>query len=154
MDANAKILASIAKCDDKEKLRTWFKNAKRMGNAEVANAAFRKLISLVPEAKKGTANYDFWESINALEFFRSRPLSRTRQKIARVEIIQTMKDLVMSKKPGAGFNMLIELGMPELTAEAVVLRHPRTFDKEVRSAARDRLVSVGIMPDSLPEPSA
>jgi hypothetical protein len=150
MSANSKILASIAKCDDPKLLRTWIENAEKKKDPVIADAAFRRLVSLVPAEKKGTVEHDFWQSIHALEFVLSKEkgkttrLSRTRQKINRVEVVQTLKDLALSKKPSAGFAMLIERGMPELTAEAVILRHPKTFDEEVCAAAHERLVSAGV----------
>ena len=42
--------------------------------------------------------------------------------------------------------------MPELTAEAVVLRHLKTFDEDVRSAACDRLMGAGVNINDLPKP--
>jgi hypothetical protein len=159
MSSRSKLLASIAKCDDPKLLRTWIENAEKKGDAEIADAAFRRLVSLVPAEKKGTVEHDFWQSIHALEFVLSKEkgktmrLSRLRQKINRVEVVQTLKDLALSKKPSAGFAMLLERGMPELTAEAVVLRHPRTFDKEVRSAARERLELAGVNLDGISTPT-
>jgi hypothetical protein len=47
--------------------------------------------------------------------------------------------------------MLLELGMPELIAEAVVLRHSKTFDEQVCAAARDRLVIAGVNVSDLPK---
>ncbi len=158
MTANSKILASIAKCDDPKMLRTWIANAEKKKDAVIADAAFRRLVSLVPAEKKGTVEHDFWQSIHALEFVLSKEkgkttrLSRTRQKIDRVQVVQTLRDLTLSKKPSAGFAMLIERGMPELTAEAVVLRHLKTFDEEVRTAACNRLTGAGVNISDLPKP--
>lgn len=155
MSSNPKLLAGIARCNDPKLLRRWIENAEKRKDVVIAGAAFRRLVSLVPAEKKGTVEHDFWQSIHALEFVLSKEkgkttrLSRTRQKINRVEVVQTLKDLALSKKPSAGFAMLIERGMPELTAEAVVLRHSSTFEEEVRAAARGRLASAGVDLDIL-----
>ncbi|WP_292963566.1 hypothetical protein [Nitrobacter sp.] len=66
-------------------------------------------------------------------------LARTRQKVARVGEIQTLKDWALSEKSTDGFAMLLERNMPELTGEAIVLRHPQHFAPEVVAAARNRL---------------
>ena len=55
----------------------------------------------------------------------------------------------MSKKSTDGFDMLLERGMPELTGEAIVLRHSEQFDDEIQNAARERLVQAGVDIDRL-----
>jgi hypothetical protein len=58
--------------------------------------------------------------------------------------MRTLIDFVISKNPTDGFDMLIERGMPELTGEAVVLRHAAHFDGAVAAAAQARLIDAGI----------
>ena len=55
----------------------------------------------------------------------------------------------MSKKSTDGFDMLLEREMPELTGEAIVLRHSEQFDNEIQNAARERLVQAGVDIDLL-----
>lgn len=145
-----KILAFIAKCENPKELKIIIKNAKAKADNGVAGAAFKRLVGLVPSEKPGTIEYDFWRSINAFELLLSDErgktirLTRTRQKIAKVGIFQTLQDLTLSSKPSRGFSMLLERQMPELTAEAVVLRHCQTFADNVVAAARDRLVKANV----------
>jgi hypothetical protein len=40
----------------------------------------------------------------------------------------------MDKKETEGFKMLLERGMPELTGEAMVLRHQQDFEPRVQAA--------------------
>lgn len=91
---------------------------------------------------------DFWKSITALEFALSDErgktvrLSRTRQKITRVGVKQTLADLAISATPSDGYFLLKDRGMLEMSAEAVVLRHASEFEQPMLEAARARLVDV------------
>jgi hypothetical protein len=151
-----KILALIEGCDDPEKLRVWIKNARKNGEATVADAAFRRLIAILPKEKPGTVEHDFWQTIFAFEQALSEErgkttrLARTRQKVARVGEIQTLRDWALSAANTEGFAMLLERNMPELTGEAIVLRHADSFEAEVVAAARCRLEEAGVDVRSLP----
>jgi hypothetical protein len=104
----------------------------------------------VPSEQPGTVEHDFWQTIQAFEFIlsdergKTTRLSRTRQKVSRVGVVQTLKDWALDQKQTQGFDMLIERGMPELTGEAVILRHLDKFEADVRAAARGRLVRAGV----------
>lgn len=150
MSDHAKILASIAGSTDADQLRRFRENAQRMGVTAVADAAFRRLIEVLPDQAPGSIEHDFWMTIHAFEEVlrdergKTVRLSRTRQKIGRVGVKQTLIDFATSKAPTDGFNMLIERGLPELTGEALVLKHSESFDTEVQSAARQRLEDAGV----------
>jgi len=161
MRDNTKIIQLISNCKEPSKLRAWIRNAQTKGVKDVADAAFRQLISVLPSAKPGTVEYDFWRTIHAFEQTLSEErgkttrLSRTRQKVSRVGEVQTLKDWALSKKQTDGFDMLLERGMPELTGEAIVLRHPDKFDGDVVGAASDRLCNAGVDLEGLrAQPSA
>lgn len=113
----SKMLAFVAQCDDVGKLKSLLKNARDRGESALADAAFRKLISLVPSERPGTVEHDFWQTIHAFEYIltdereRTTRLSRTRQKIARVGVVQTLRDWALSDKETDGFRMLLDRGM-------------------------------------------
>src|SRR5262245_12127650 len=140
MADNTRILSSIAQCEDPERLRILLKRAQDNGVAEVAEAVFRKLVSIVPAERPGTAAHDFWQVVNAFELTLTQErgtttrLSRTRQKVARVGVIQTLRDWALSDRETDGFQMLLDRGMAELTGEAIVLRHAGRFEPEVVKA--------------------
>jgi hypothetical protein len=142
-------LERIAQCNDPKDLRRTADNAKSAGNDEVREAALRKLYAVSPAAEPGTLEHDVWQSIFALEGALSEErgkttlLSRTRQKISRDGEATTVADLVM-KPPSEGYRMLIDRGWPELTFEAVALRHPEHFDHSVLNAASVRLAASGV----------
>lgn len=140
-----RMLAFIERCDDPDSLRQIMENARARGGTRLVDAAFRKLIEILPAEQPGTVEHDFWRSIHAFELVLSEEngkttrLSRTRQKVKRVGVIQTLVDWAVAKQESPGFRMLIERGMPELSGEAIVLRHPEHFAAEVAEAARARL---------------
>ena len=146
-DQIERALATIDSCDDAEKLQQIMENARRQGVAEVWEAAFRRLCAIKPSAQPGTLEHAVWQSIYALEEVlkderkKTTLLARTRQKISRDGEQKTVRDLVL-KGASAGFAMLIERGMSDLTFEALALEFPERFDANVLQAARTRLEGV------------
>ena len=141
-------LAHIATCSDPKKLRQIAANADKQANAEVRETARRRLYQVLPAEEPGTLEYDVWQSIHALEDTLSNErgkttrLARTRQKIKRDGETTTVADLIL-KRASDGFRMLVDRNLPELTFEAVSLRHADRFEKHVLTAAKDRLVEAG-----------
>lgn len=145
-------LERIAKCTDPKQLRQMSLNAHRKGENEVRRAAQRRLYEVLPSEQPGTLEYDVWQSIYALEGElsdergKTTRLSRTRQKIARDGEQRTVADLVL-RKVSDGFRMLIDRDLPELTFEAVALKHADRFDAQVLAAAEHRLRDTGFVLD-------
>ena len=146
-------LAYIAICEDAEKLRQIAANADKQGNNDVREAARRRLYKVLPTEEPGTLEYDVWQSIYALEDTLSNErgkttrLARTRQKIKRDKEVQTVADLIL-KRASEGFHMLVGRNLPELTFEAVALKHPDRFEPHVLQAARTRLKEIRYEPSS------
>lgn len=142
-------LERVAACDNPKELRRIAENAKRLENDEVARAAQRKLYAVSPDAEPGTFEHDVWQSIFALEGAltdergKTTLLARTRQKIARQGELDTVADLIR-KPPSDGYKMLVDRSWPELTFEAVALRHPERFEAHILEAAMARLDASGV----------
>jgi hypothetical protein len=147
---NEKILAFIARCEDPAQLKTMIANAKARDQEAVALAAFRRLVLVSPAETPGSVEHDMWQTIFAFEHLlkeergKTTLLARTRQKIKRVGVVETLNDWAAAKQETEGFRMLLERGLPELTGEAIVLRHPRLFPRAAVDAARARLVGAGV----------
>ena len=154
---NSRVLAIVETSREPAQLRRFMKNAELMNEPAVGDAAFRRLVDILPEEEPGTVEHDFWRSIFSLEQALSDErgktvrLARTRPKIAKVGAVQTMKDLAMSRSASEGFEMLLDRNMAELTTEAVVLRHQKRFESEVVAAAKSRLQEAGVDVDRLPQ---
>jgi hypothetical protein len=154
-NTDAKILAFVERCENPDELESLIKNATKLGNVLVAEAAFRKRISLVPAERPGSVEHDFWQMVQAFEYTLSEErgkntrLSRTRQKVAKAGVVQTLSDWAAGSQETAGFRMLLERGMPEFTGEAITLRHPELFEPPVLEAAQQRLAAAGVDLNSL-----
>ena len=151
----SRILAAIAASEDPKQLRRFQENARDKGVPEIAEAAFRRLLEILPDEIPGSVEHDFWKTIHAFEELlkdergKTIRLSRTRQKIGRVGVMQTLRDFTTSKAPTDGLRMLIERNMPELTGEALVLKHKDSFDTDVVAAAKARLIEAGVDVEAL-----
>jgi hypothetical protein len=146
--ANAALVAQIDRATDPKSLRQWIKNLDARNMRIEADIARRKLYSALAEANEGTLEHDVWRSIHAFEEAltsergKTTRLNRTRPKIARVGVHDTVADLINSPKPSEGFKMLVERGMTDLLFESVALRHPDRFDQSTLASARLRLGSI------------
>ena len=146
----SRVLNNIAQCDDPTKLRQYMKNARQRGADDVYHAAFHQLISVQPSAQLGTVAHDVWRTIYAFEELlkeergKTVRLSRTRQKIRRDGEVKTVTDLTLKAEPSAGFHMLKDRGILELSFEALVVARADHFPNDVVDAASDRLESHGV----------
>lgn len=149
MKKHEKLIEIIETTDDATKLHNWIDNARREKAEYVEAAAIKRLVEVNALTNHDDPNtplvLDFWKSITALEFALSDErnktirLGRTRQKIKRVGVKQTLEDLTMSTTPSEGFYLLQDRNMTDMSAEAVVLRHHEQFDEAVSRAAQSRL---------------
>ena len=145
-----RMLEFVSSCEDPEQLRIVVENARKRGGTDLADAAFRRLVTVLPSEQPGTVEHDFWRTVYTFEHVlteergRSTRLTRTRQKVGRVGVHQTLIDWALGKNETEGFAMLLERGLPELAGEAIVLRHRDGFESEVVGAAQARLEAAGI----------
>jgi hypothetical protein len=146
----------IARSEDAVGLRNLIARARELNAPEVAEAAFRKLVTLGIDHPAGSVEHDFWQTIQAFEAVlkeergKTIRLARTRQKVARVGVRQTLADWAEVTASTEGYDMLLQRGMAELTGEAIVLRHASEFPGHIVEAARDRLRRSNVDIDALP----
>lgn len=75
-------------------------------------------------------------------------MNRLRPKIERGGPIASLEYLALKKSDG--FTEVIEYGLPELTAEAIVIRHGEpTFSARAVATARQHLLEAGYDPDDV-----
>ena len=139
----------IADCEDPAKLRRIMANAKQRGVDAVYDAAFHRLVVILPSMLKGTVAYDVWRTIHAFEELlteerqKTTRLSRTRQAIRNKGEVRTVANLVLKKTPSDGFKILKERGLLKLSFEAVAIHHADCFEPEVVEKAHARLEEEG-----------
>jgi len=136
--------AKIERLDDKGELRNLMANAKRLERDDIYWLAFKQLCSLEGMAYEDPVERDFYDVLNAYEELltekhgRTTRASRTRQKLKNKGVEQCLIDWALGD-PTAGFKLLLEKGLPELTAEHLVVKHAKRFPETVVKAAGERL---------------
>lgn len=159
-----KIIIAINRCADTKLLKVWIKNAKKQEDKIVEEAAFRRLISLAPNANgaensypSDSVEYDFWRSISAYEQILSEEngkvtrLSRVRLKVQKVGEIEMVKEWASSEKFTDGYETLLKRKLPHLMGEAIAIRHPRAFTPEIVELAKAKLTKAGVDVNALQE---
>ena len=117
---------------DKDKLRNWMANARRLGREDVYQDAFRQLCRVEGRNIYDPLESEFASVMRALEEAlteksgKTKRLNRTRQKLGRVRVRQTLADLALKPKPSTGF-----------------LKYRGDFEQNVVAAARRRLDEFG-----------
>jgi hypothetical protein len=120
-------------------------NAKRLGREDVYREAFRQLCLAEGRDLSDPLEREFAIVMRALEEAltqeagKTKRLSRTRQKLARAGVLQTLADLAMKPSPSAGFLKLVEFDMLDMSAEAIVMKYADRFPSDVVEAAIQRL---------------
>jgi hypothetical protein len=135
---------------DKDKLRNWMANAKRLSRDDVYQDAFRQLCRVEGRDIDDPLESEFASVMRALEEAlteeagKTKRLNRTRQKLRRVGVRQTLADLALKPQPSMGFLKLVEFNMVDMSAEALILKYQTDFEPNVITAARRRLEEYGV----------
>ena len=146
---NSPIFQTVADCEDPAKLRRIMGNARKRSAHAVYDAAFQRLVTILPSAIKGAVAKNVWRTIYASEVLHTEEKkktfrhTRTRQAIRRKGEVQTVADLVLKSKPSDGFKMLEERGLLKLSFEAIVVFQKDSFEPEVVKKAYARLEEAG-----------
>lgn len=135
----------VSSFTDKVELTKLMANAKRLGNEQVYDDAFRRRAELEGANVEDPLHARFMEVLGAYEGLlrekhgRNQPAGRTRQKMAKAGIEQCLIDWSLDTKESEAFQLLSDRGMLELTGEHVVTQLPDRFDGRVVEAAKARL---------------
>lgn len=149
-EAEKKALAHIATETDPEALLGVARNARGKSPA-VEKAALRRLAEVSAKHAPGTVEHACWQMVHAVEALRRlngrkvARMNRMRAKIEKDGEIGALEYCALNKT--VGFGEMMDYGTPELTAEAIVLRHQRHFSPAALAAARMRLGDAGVQLD-------
>ncbi len=138
--------------DDPKLVRNLLVNAQRANREDLVLKCQVRLAQLEGKRYQTALEQEFWAAVRAAEELasakngRTTRLTRTRQKAARAGIKRCLEDWAFHSGTTQGFDILVDGGHPELTGEAIVLRHSQEFSPEAVAAARERLVKHGVDP--------
>jgi hypothetical protein len=133
-----------------KELRNFMANAKRLGRDDLWREAFKRLCGLEGLNYDDQLDRDFYEMLAAYEELLAAKhgkrigANRTRRKLKNKGVVQCLEDWATSTQFTQGFDMLVENGLPELTGEALVLKHSSRFSEKAVAAARKRLAALGV----------
>ena len=123
--------------------------AKNVGdrNSDLAREARRRAVELraIVFGNKNQVELELLKALYAYEEVlseknkRNTRASRTWQMIKRHGIIGAAERAVNRKIEPAGYKVLVEMGMHDLTFGAVIVRYPDAFNQEVVSRAKAQL---------------
>jgi hypothetical protein len=141
--------SKIAQITDTKSLRNLMANARRLNRDDVYWLAFKRLCSLEGANLDDPLERNFYDVLNAYEELlterngRTTKASRTRQKLKNKGVKQCLIDWAIGP-PTDGFQLLVQKGLAELTAEYLVLKFAASFPADAVDAARRRLREHGV----------
>jgi hypothetical protein len=80
-----------------------------------------------------------YEEVLSVKRGRRTPAARTWQMIKRHGVIRAVERAVDRTADASGYTALVQMGMLDLSFEAVVLRHPESFNAHAVARAKERL---------------
>ncbi|SNT24469.1 hypothetical protein SAMN04488078_107716 [Antarctobacter heliothermus] len=106
----SRVLEAIATSKDPKKLRRFQENAREKGVPEIVEAAFRRLLEILPDEVPGSVEHDFWKTIHAFEEI----LREERGKTVRLSraLLRKVGNVRSSPFPGRNYPTGSVTGMP------------------------------------------
>lgn len=150
-EQEVKALARIAAATDPAVIEQIVRNA-RGKSPIVEQAALRRLADVSAMHDPGTVEHACWKMVHTVEALRRLKgqrvwrMHRMRPKIDKDGEIGALEYCALNETEG--FTEVISYGLPELTAEAIVLRFPQAFSLAAREAGRKRLEAAGVRVDA------
>ena len=80
-----------------------------------------------------------YERVMTLERGRKTRATRQWKMITKLGIIEAMESIVKTPTESAGYQALVNMGMQDMSFEAVVLRHPEVFSAEAVAQSKQSL---------------
>lgn len=139
---------AVSEYTDAGALRRLMANAKRLNRDDIWREAFLRLCTLEGGNQDDPLHRDFYATLAAYEELltekngRTTRANRTRQKLKNKGVVQCLEDWATAPSGTDGFNLLISLGMVELTGEYLVMKYPDRFSQEAVRAASARMAEV------------
>jgi hypothetical protein len=130
---------------DADGLRQLMANARRLCRTDIYWKAFGQLCALQGMSKSDPLHRDFAQTLAAYEELltdkngRTTRASRTRQKLARRGVEQSLEDWALAVQPTAGFALLMDNDLEHLTGEHLVIKYSDLFSVEAVKRARARI---------------
>ncbi|MBN9362311.1 MULTISPECIES: hypothetical protein [unclassified Devosia] len=145
----------LSKFTEPDKLRKLLFNARRLGHHDYAFEIHMRIAELAGLPFEDALEREFWtavsyaEEVKTEENGRTTRLLRTRQKHKRAGAIQCLVDWAVDPATTDGFAVLVEHGRPDLTGEAIVIRHADKFPADAVAKAAAKLAAHGISREQL-----
>jgi hypothetical protein len=143
----------VSKLKSVEECRRVMARAMAKNDIEVYQAVFRRSCELVanenddpndPMVREFFMTLAAYEQLLTEKNGRTTAAARTRQKIKNKGVEQSLIDWTRQKAETAGFRWLVEKGLPDHTAESIVVKYASRFPNDVVDLAKARLVEHGI----------
>ena len=137
--------------DEIRALRLIRSNALKQGDFKTANVTLKEISVIVADNYKDDPDpreYLFRQSLAAREELllekhgHHQTAGRTRKLRHENGLKSCLEAWAGAKDPTSGFVSLVQNDLAELTAEAIVLEHPKGFSKETLETARKRLAAL------------
>ena len=141
--------------NDPKLLRNLMQNAEKAGMPDLVLKCQIRIAQLAGQQFDDALEREFWVAVATAEELatqkngRTTRLSRTRQKVKRVGVIQCLVDWASDPLTTQGFQILVNGGHPEPTGEAIVIRHADKFPNSAVSSALEKLRKAGVEPSGL-----